>query len=108
MMLCQSNEKSKRKAKDENMEPARERNCKVKKIVLLYQLRAEKFKVTIIQYCSYAFKREALSDMNGEVYWKFIPFAKSLSSFSFFHLLTREENYIFCLIRLCTSFIILS
>ena len=47
MMLCLSNEKSKRKAKDENREPARERNCKVKKIVLLYQLRAEKFKVTI-------------------------------------------------------------
>ena len=31
--------------------------------------------------------------MNGEVYWKFIPFAMSLSSFSFFHLLTRGELY---------------
>ena len=47
MMFFLSNEKSKRKVKDENREPARDRNCKVKKIVLLYQLRAEKFKVTI-------------------------------------------------------------
>ena len=47
MMLCLSNKKSKRKAKDENREPARDRNCKVKKTVSLYQLRAEKFKVTI-------------------------------------------------------------
>ena len=31
--------------------------------------------------------------MNGEVYWKFIPFAKSLSSFSFFHLLIRGKLY---------------
>ena len=28
-----------------------------------------------------------MSDMKGEVYWKLIPLARSLSSFSFFHLL---------------------
>ena len=47
MMFCLSNEMGKRKPNDENREPARDRNCEVKKIVLLYQLRAEKFKVTI-------------------------------------------------------------
>ena len=40
----------------------------------------------------YAFKREALSDMKGEVYWKLIPLARSLSSFSFFHLLKTTVN----------------
>ena len=42
----------------------------------------------ILKSKDYAFNSEALSDMKGDVYWKLIPFARSLSSFSFFHLLT--------------------
>ena len=46
-----------------------------------------------VEKTDYAFKREAVSDMKGEVYWKLIPLARSLSSFSFFILLFKTIRF---------------